>query len=239
MIQVKAVLFDLDDTLYDHRHSSRIGLSALKKKFTFLKDISLDELEMLHIRLLNEIHISKVLTGEYTIDEARNERYRILFSRYGVSADKQLTERARLIYSEKYRSSMRAVPGTVELLKSLRKKVKVGIVSNNFGKEQRTKINACGLKGYFDTIITSFEAGFKKPSPEIFHLALHKLKCSADKSVMIGDSWNSDIIGAKSAGIRPIWFNRYGFECPEKNSKIPEIRSLTPFEKVEKLIFVG
>ncbi len=235
MAQIKAVLFDLDDTLYDHRFSSRSGLEILKKNFDCFKNIRLDELEKEHLKLLNEIHLSKVLSGLLTIDEARAERYKRLFSKYGVDTDAELIEEARQLYSTAYRTNQRAVPGAVELLERLKGNFKIAIVSNNFGLEQKAKIDVCGLGKYLDVIVTSVEVGFTKPSPEIFRLALDKLGCSADEAVMIGDSWESDIVGARNAGIRAIWFNRYGNVCPEPSSAI-EVDSLLPSENILSLI---
>jgi HAD superfamily hydrolase (TIGR01549 family) len=237
MAQIKAVLFDLDDTLYDHRFSSRNGLRALKNVYDCFKNAELDVLEMEYLKLLNEIHLSKVLTGIYTIDEARAERYRRFFLKFGVDAGLEEINHAREIYTSAYRVIQRAVPGSIELLNKLKKKVKLGIVSNNYGTEQEAKINSCGFNRYFDAVVTSVEVGITKPSPEIFFMALEKLGFMPAETVMIGDSWNSDIKGARNAGINPIWFNRYGFDYPEENSNIPEIRSLIPIEYVLSLIF--
>jgi putative hydrolase of the HAD superfamily len=235
MAQIKAVLFDLDDTLYDHRFSSRKGLETLKNNFNCFKDIQVVELEKEHLNLLNEIHLSKVLAGLCTIDEARAERYKRLFSKYGVNADTEIIESARTLYSTAYRTNQRAVPGAIELLQRLKTKFKIAIVSNNYGVEQKSKIDVCGFAIYLDAIVTSVEVGFTKPSPEIFLLALDKLGCLPNEAVMIGDSWDMDITGAKNAGIRAIWFNRYGNECPEPSSSV-EVDSLIPAEKIINLI---
>jgi putative hydrolase of the HAD superfamily len=235
MTKIKAVLFDLDDTLYDHRFSSRKGLERLKNNFECFREIPLDELEKEHLKLLNEIHLSKVLAGLCTIEEAREERYRRLFSTYGVKADTQLIEEARLLYSTAYRGNQRAVPGAIELLQRLKTNFKIAVISNNFGVEQKSKIDVCGFGKYLDAVVTSVEVGFTKPSPEIFLLALEKLKCSRDEAVMIGDSWESDIIGARNAGIRAIWFNRYGNESPEPSSVV-EVDSFLPAENISSLI---
>ena len=235
MTKIKAVLFDLDDTLYDHRFSSRKGLERLKNNFECFREIPLDELEKEHLKLLNEIHLSKVLAGLCTIEEAREERYRRLFSKYGVKADTQLIEEARLLYSTAYRGNQRAVPGAIELLQRLKTNFKIAVISNNFGVEQKSKIDVCGFGKYLDAVVTSAEVGFTKPSPEIFLLALEKLKCSPDEAVMIGDSWESDIIGARNAGIRAIWFNRYGNKSPEPSSVV-EVDSFLPAENISSLI---
>jgi len=236
MPKIRAVLFDLDDTLYDHRYSSRKGLQSLKNKYDCFKDTELDVLELEYLTVLNEIHLSKVLTGLSTIEEARIERYKIFFSKFDVNADLEFISLARKVYSGSYKTNQRAVPGAAELLEALKSKVKIGIVSNNLLKEQLSKINNIGIASYLDEIVVSEEAGFIKPSPEIFQIVLNKLGCKAEESVMIGDSWETDIMGAKNAGIRAIWFNRYGNKNPD-SSPVVEIKSLIPTEYILKLIF--
>ena len=236
MPKIRAVLFDLDDTLYDHRYSSRKGLQSLKNKYDCFKDTELDVLELEYLTVLNKIHLSKVLTGLSTIEEARIERYKIFFSKFDVNADLEFISEARKIYSGSYMTNQRAVPGAAELLEALKSKVKIGIVSNNLLKEQLSKINNIGIASYLDEIVISEEAGFIKPSPEIFQIVLNKLGCKAEESVMIGDSWETDIMGAKNTGIRAIWFNRYGNKNPD-SSPVVEIKSLIPTEYILKLIF--
>jgi putative hydrolase of the HAD superfamily len=234
--RVKAVLFDLDDTLFDHRYSCRNGLAALKQNYDFIKSVSLKELEKDYINVLNEIHLSKVLTGLYTLDEARNERIRILFSKYNGDTSESIISEARAIYSSSYKAIQQEVPGAKQLLAELKKKVKIGIVSNNFLKEQLEKINRVGLASYIDVVVASEEVGVTKPNPEIFMLTLERLNCKANEAVMLGDTWEIDIIGAKNAGIAAIWFNRYGLHCPDPLLS-KEINTFEPVEKAVKIIF--
>ncbi len=57
MRHVRAVLFDMDDTLFDHRHSSRSGLVAMQQRYPCFQQTPLDELERIHIALLEEVHL--------------------------------------------------------------------------------------------------------------------------------------------------------------------------------------
>ena len=90
--------------------------------------------------------------------------------------------------------------------------------------EQRQKIAACGFGPFLDTVVISEEAGVTKPDPRIFRLALERLGRPADETVMIGDAWDTDIAGARAAGIRPLWFNRFGAPSPDRS--VTEIRAL-------------
>ena len=99
---------------------------------------------------------------------------------------------------------------------------------------RRQKIAACGFAPLLDAVIISEEAGVTKPDPRIFNLALDALGRSPEDAVMIGDAWDTDIAGAQAAGIRPIWFNRFGAASPDPS--VTEIRALKPAASVVSLI---
>jgi FMN phosphatase YigB (HAD superfamily) len=75
-----------------------------------------------------------------------------------------------------------------------------------------------------------------KPAPAIFAAALDRLQCRPDEAVMIGDSWAADIIGARAAGIRPIWFNPLG-QPQEEGGATDQLQSLEPTAAVLEVIF--
>ncbi len=83
---LKAVLFDLDDSLYDHQYGSRAALAALYGQYPAFQQISLDELERQHSQLLEEYHL-RMLRGEMTLDEVRFARFRELSARYNGSIE--------------------------------------------------------------------------------------------------------------------------------------------------------
>ena len=74
-------------------------------------------------------------------------------------------------------------------------------------KHKNVKIQSCNLEIYFDVIITSDKAGVHKPSSKIFSLALSQANAKAKESVMIGDNYELDCVGAESAGLTSVWFN--------------------------------
>jgi HAD superfamily hydrolase (TIGR01509 family) len=113
--------------------------------------------------------------------------------------------------------------------------VSTGVVTNNVAAEQRLKIAACGFGPLLDAVVISEEAGATKPDPRIFRMALDQLGCEALEAVMIGDAWDTDITGALAAGIRPIWFNRFGAESPDRS--VTELRSLVPLTSVLSVLF--
>ena len=134
-----------------------------------------------------------------------------------------------------YQTSRQTVPGTLALLEALRPYVKIGIVSNNMLAEQQEKLRYLGLEPHIDILVVSEEVGILKPEAGIFQVALERLHCSAEEAVMISDAWHNDILGARGAGIRAIWLNRYGMPCPD-SSLAREITAFEPLEAVFALL---
>jgi 5'-nucleotidase len=227
---LKAVLFDLDDTLFDHMHSSRQGLVAAIKDHHNLQQAQLFEVERLYTRLLDEYHI-QVLQGKISLQQARFQRIQKLFEHYEVQAGKQQIEQAIAQYVAGYRLARQPVPGSIQLLQALHGRVHIAVVTNNITAEQREKLQVCGLEPFVDTLITSEDVGAIKPDPAIFAIALQRIGCSAQEVVMLGDAWLADIIGAQRAGIRAVWLNRTGISCPDPTLAI-ELQALEPLETV-------
>jgi HAD superfamily hydrolase (TIGR01549 family) len=233
---VRAVLFDLDDTLFDHRGCARDALEAVQASHPCFREMAFTELEQAHARFLEELH-QEVMTGRVQLDAARNERFRRLFAAAGVTAADSLARRAASTYRERYTAARRAVAGAAALLRLVRARARVGIVSNNLLEEQREKLRVCGLDGFIDELVVSEEAGASKPDPAIFLLALERLGCPAGNAVMVGDSWPADIAGARACGIRAIWLNPHHEPAPDGEASVSQLEALEPPEVVIRMIF--
>ena len=233
---LRAVLFDLDDTLFDHRACAREALSDVHRAHPAFLALQFQELERLHAGLLEDLH-RRVLTGELPLEIAREERFRRLFLAAGVTAADDLVSRTAATYRDGYIRIRQPVPGAAALLERVRQRAKVGIVSNNLLAEQQGKLRDCGLDGHIDVLVVSEEAGMSKPDPRIFEIALERLGCAAGEVVMVGDSWAADVIGACDAGIRAIWFNPLGKPAPDPSAAVEQIRRLDPPDEALAVIF--
>ncbi len=100
------------------------------------------------------------------------------------------------------------LPGVEELVRYLAAKYPLTVVTNGFIEVQYEKFDKSGLRDCFTHIVLSEEVGCQKPNPRIFEEALRMNGLQAQDVVMIGDSWNSDILGAKNAGIDQIWIRK-------------------------------
>ncbi|MEW5980992.1 MAG: HAD family hydrolase [Acidobacteriota bacterium] len=232
--RTQAVLFDLDDTLFDHRASTRCALRAVQAAFRVYQAWPITEFEHRHAVLLELLHV-EVLAGRMSVDQARVERFgRLAIDAGGSEADPRAAEIARS-YREAYVSSWKPVPGAREVLAMLHEQARIGIVTNNVVAEQRQKVDTCGFTPLVDAVVISEEIGVAKPDPRIFAACLERLGVDAGDAVMVGDSWPSDVLGARAAGLRAVWFNRSGAPAPD-GSAITQLAALEPADAVTSVL---
>jgi putative hydrolase of the HAD superfamily len=181
------------------------------------------------------VHNEYVLSGKADIAKARYIRFRKLYERIGIIDEHSDHDLAADMYREIYLQNRILVEGAAELLEDLSKNYKLGIISNNQHQEQLGKLEHLQILKYFDKVITSELAGFKKPEKEIFIYAFNEFNIKKEEAILIGDSWESDIIGALNSGIRAIWLNRTGTNMQVHND-VSEIRSFIPKENILKLL---
>lgn len=235
MSDIKAVLFNLDDTLFDNRYSTREGLRIVWKRFTSFHEMSIDEMEKEYLSLLEELRFSHVIFGKLTQEEMRAELFKFLFLNRGTEVDYHTANNAAVLFRNKYVQIRRAVKGSDELLSALECKYKIGIVTNNSDHETEDKIGFTGYDKYITAITTSQETGVAKPTARIFKIAIEKLGVNPGETVMIGNNWDWDIMGAVNVGMKSIWLNIYNKPCPNPNTAA-EIKSLEDTERILSLI---
>jgi HAD superfamily hydrolase (TIGR01549 family) len=231
----KAVLFDLDDTLFDHRGCAREALSAVHQSHTGFRALPFETLEEAHARFLEELH-ADVMLGRVPIETARVERFRRLLAAVGDDPVERVASGIAAIYRETYRSVRRATAGAERLLAEVAGRARIAVVSNNLLEEQQDKLRTCGLDRFVNALVVSEAAGVSKPDPAIFRMALERLDVTADNAVMVGDSWQADVLGARAAGIRAIWFNPLAAPTPQGEAAAVELRSLEPATVVTGMI---
>jgi putative hydrolase of the HAD superfamily len=225
----RAVLFDLDDTLFDHRSSSAEALRRVQERYECLRDVPFSEFERRHSTLLEAMH-RDVVSGRIEMDHARRERFRRLFESFEFNAAEDVCSAAAGQYRSEYLAARRAIVGAEALLREVRKHARVAIVSNNMLQEQKDKLEFCRLATHVDVLVVSEEAGVSKPEPQIFRIALDALRAQPDDAVMVGDSWDADVVGAQRAGMRAVWFNPQRRLSPDPDRNVPELHAFVPIE---------
>ncbi len=206
---IKAVFFDIDDTLYD---TSGFAELARKAALRAMIDAGLPLTHQDAYTLLREIIKEK--GSNY------NKHFNILTKRVLGEENPLLIALGMITYHNVKFALLRLFPDTMSTLIYLKKNnYQLGAISNGLTIKQWEKLIRLGLYHFFDDVVTSQEAGSEKPDIEIFQMALNRMGCQAEKSIMVGNKFNEDIIGATNAGMSAILVNSILTEAEKEQIK--------------------
>ncbi|MDP4183859.1 MAG: YjjG family noncanonical pyrimidine nucleotidase [Bacteroidota bacterium] len=205
MAQYKNLFFDLDNTLWDFTANA---YEALKQTFMELEIMpqigNFDEYYEVYTRI-NNSYWEQYRRNEIKKEFLSTRRFEDSFKEYGVQipvTGQQTHDRFMQIMPSKNKLT----EGTIETLDKLFPKHRMFIITNGFKEVQYNKLKTAGLSQYFKRIFTSEEIKVPKPSKEIFDYAVKSVNARKRESLMIGDSWEVDILGAMNAGIDQVYY---------------------------------
>ncbi len=217
------IFFDLDHTLWDYDTNARETLTEIYNDYNLGQYYTTAEAFINSFHYTNSKLWKRYNVGEIDRDYIRENRFKSLFKdRGGISDEVNSSISSYFFNTCPMKTAL--VSGTWDVLESLKNRYELGIITNGFEDTQNIKLTNAGIKKYFKYIITSETAGYRKPSLEIFELALSKSGVTAEEVVMIGDNYSTDIAGAKNAGWKSFWFNP---ENKTNNSHDLQIKDLT------------
>tara|TARA_R110000751_G_scaffold91945_3_gene180156 strand:+ start:843 stop:1532 length:690 start_codon:yes stop_codon:yes gene_type:complete len=224
--KVTDVFFDLDHTLWDFDKNSAFTFQKIFKE----QNVALELEDFLEVYMPANLKFWRLFREEkITKEELRYQRLKSVFDTMGYAATDDLIHLLSDEYINNLSSFNTLFPNAIEVLNYLKPKYKLHIITNGFQELQEKKLINSGIHSYFDQIIDSEMAGVKKPNPIIFNLALNRAGAIPEKSLMIGDSLEADIIGAKSVGFHTIHFNAHKEETHDVSPiiyNLEEIKSL-------------
>jgi HAD superfamily hydrolase (TIGR01549 family) len=209
---IKAVLFDMFDTLMLIEKNHEFYSPALLRMFTYLNKhgitVSFDKFNAAYVEARDRINARVEDSFEEPHFNVRVfETLKSLGFDYEVSSP--LVEAATNEFCEEFMTYVQIDVYAKAMLKTLHSKYKLGIVSNFAIPECVFKlIEAEGLDSFFDVVIVSAAVNKRKPCPEIFQDALKALDVSVEEAVFVGDTIDSDIEGAKGVGMKAVYIER-------------------------------
>jgi HAD superfamily hydrolase (TIGR01549 family) len=232
---IKAVLFDLDETLILDEavslHAFRIVGHSVTREATLAAKLALaaehhakrlwqnlptpaleyatrighSALEGLWAVYDSKLELEALL--EAYIHEYRFETWNAALIDCGLKADARALEQLW----QGLRARYPLYPDADELLVKLKPNYKLGIVTNGVAGLQRKKWHGCGLAPWFDAVAISGELGVGKPNPSIFEWIANELQVPLESCVMVGDNADRDVQGGINAGLKTVWIDR-GFK---------------------------
>ena len=193
---LRAVFFDLDDTLCDAVSSrQQRAHKALEAFCRHHPDHDLEEM------------IDMVMQPHPTLSR-ENRGLRSVFAELGLEE----SEGARAAYYcyGQYFDPLHLFEGVAETLECLCHRYSLGVITNGNEAVQNGKVGYLGLDRYVRWLVVSEAVGLRKPDRRIFQHALSQAGVEPQEAVLVGDRLDMDIGGAKAAGMRAVWFNHWG-----------------------------
>jgi putative hydrolase of the HAD superfamily len=214
-MQYQHLFFDLDHTLWDFDINSREALQDIYESLS-LADAGVYDFDLFHKLYLghNERLWDRYRQGKMKVDELRWKRMAVTLLEF-KNGDEALARKMGSEFLEILPTKKALFPGTFDLLNYLKeKKYELHLITNGFEKIQLQKLVNSGIDHFFGEVITSERSNSLKPHPEIFEYALLKTGARKKESIMIGDTPDVDILGAREAGIDQVYVNHTGNHEP-------------------------
>lgn len=197
---IKAVIFDLDHTLFDRHGTLKSLVPRLREEFSVNEKMSDSEIGEIWCYVDDHFVYSGWETvlaqlsekGVFSITPPFSEYRAFLFRHFAVTAV--------------------SFPETIPMLEDLRSRgLKTGLITNGTHDLQYAKLDILGLRPCFDEIIATGDYGVHKPESGIFDIMCEKMGLKPGEMVYVGDNPVNDIMGARNAGWKTVWMKSTGY----------------------------
>lgn len=208
-MKYRNLFFDLDDTLWAFSKNANDTFEEVYHKYEFDRYFdSFTHFYTLYQKRNTELWV-EYGNGQITKEDLNRQRFFFPLQSVGVE-DESLAKRFSDDFFAIIPSKSRLMPHAQEVLEYLVPKYNLYILSNGFRELQSHKMRSAGIDKYFKKVVLSEDLGVMKPWPEIFHFALSATQSELRESLMIGDSWDADIVGANGVGMHQVFYNAAG-----------------------------
>jgi putative hydrolase of the HAD superfamily len=213
---IKAVLFDVDETLFDRILAQKTVLELIVRQLPQVFTGYASERVLAAFLESDQLYTDMFNSGAAS-EGSRDKRSRLFLQLLGI--DEKYTTTITGLYVKDYPLVKAHVDDAIPVVKELSRKYKLGVVSNGFTDVQYRKLEAMGLRDLFSCVVLSEEFGIRKPDSRIFHRAASLLHVAPVECLYVGDSYVNDVVGAKAAGMQACWLNRESLKMPDENVK--------------------
>lgn len=231
-MKYKSIFIDLDDTLWAFTENARDTFEDMYHQYRFERYFqSFDHFMELYVPKNLELWD---LYGRHEISKDELNARRFSYPLLQVGVDDPALVKA---YSDGFFAAIpykrKLMPHAMEALEYLSGKYRLYILSNGFRELQEQKMRSAGILRYFRKIVLSEDIGVHKPFPAIFNFAMSATQSEFRTSLMIGDNWKNDIVGAREVGMGQ------GYYCPDAEPSVLEFQPtflLRDWEEIEKVL---
>lgn len=227
---VRAVLFDLDHTLFDTNRSEKRALAKVAESV----DIPFGARALAAYREINTFVWSEYRAGRLTSKELRVMRFHLWLQK--MDKDPAHAKRLAPMYLEEFSSRSDLISGATLAVRQVAKTgARLGVVTNGIDRVQRRRLKASDLHAAFPVVVTSERAGFTKPDPRIMEIALKRLRVDPDEAVYVGDDFQVDGLAANRSSMGFVWFNPRG-EARKPGAEIRVDYEISSLREISALV---
>lgn len=215
-MKYKHLFFDLDHTLWDFEKNSSESLEEIFNSLMLIQYgvSSMDAFIGSFLRINTELW-NAFDTGKIHHTYIRENRFKLVFEDLGATCPPNHTEISET-YLKTLPDKKHLLEGALDLLNyAFSAGYHMHIITNGFNDIQARKIASSQIGHFFEHIVTFENANAKKPDPRIFAYALEVANALPEESIMIGDNWIADILGAKQFGMDTVYYNPAGLQFNE------------------------
>ncbi len=199
------LFFDIDRTLWDFERNSQEAIEELYGGHLMGEKLQVGFVDFLKIyKQKNDELWDLYRLGKVQKNELRQERFNRAFQHFGYS-DSKLALKFNDDYVNTSSSKTNLLPHAKEILAYLDGSYQLHVITNGFVEAQNAKLDNCDLRKHFQEIIISDGLGYKKPDKRIFHHAMKRASAKSANSLMVGDDYGPDVLGAKAVGMDQVY----------------------------------
>lgn len=204
-MRYRHIFFDLDGTLWDLQRNTRLALSELHAAFHSLFGNTEFEHFFRRYHVHNDALWARYRDNAITKEDLRVVRFRMAFEDCGLEVSPTEEEAFSDAFLDLCPRQPHLVEGALDLLEHVNGRYHLHIITNGFREVQGIKLKSSGIAHYFRSVVHSEEAGIRKPHKGIFEFAFRGAGADPRESLMIGDDWVADILGARDAGMDQVF----------------------------------
>ncbi len=201
-----AILFDVDETLFDRRRAQQLVLGRMQQRLPDLLG-HVSAVDLAAAWAASDRATEDHVFSDGDIRHARDARSNIFLEQLGQESSELATTAVTDAYLELYAVVEAPMEGAHHVVETCGQHYRIGVVSNAYPDVQYLKLETLGLRDAFACIVLSEEFGKRKPDPAIFLEGCRLLQVEPSRCLYVGDSYANDVVGAAAAGLPCCWLN--------------------------------
>lgn len=225
---IRAVVWDIDDTLFDYTTADRAGMRLHLAAEGLADRFATVERALAHWREITDVQWLRFADGETTFQGQRRDRVRQFLGTEALDDTEADAWFDR--YVAHYESAWKLFPDALSALDSLAPDYRQAVLSNSSLHNQDRKLRALGVRDYFETVLCAAELGVSKPDAAAFHAACDALELDPAEVAYVGNEPDIDAGGATAAGLAGVWLDR------ARLGGRPELVSITDLDRLPALL---